>query len=51
MFRMLRKIKLAASFLWISDIAKPDLILALVTGTLMLLAMTLARHRTSRCRL
>jgi YidC/Oxa1 family membrane protein insertase len=42
MFRMLRKIKLAASFLWISDIAKPDLILALVTGTLMLLAMMLA---------
>jgi YidC/Oxa1 family membrane protein insertase len=42
MFRMLRKIKLAASFLWISDIAKPDLILALVTGTLMLLAMTMA---------
>jgi YidC/Oxa1 family membrane protein insertase len=42
MFRVLRKIKLAASFLWISDIAKPDLILALVTGTLMLLAMTLA---------
>jgi YidC/Oxa1 family membrane protein insertase len=41
MFHMLRKIKLAASFLWISDIAKPDLILALVTGTLMLLAMTL----------
>jgi YidC/Oxa1 family membrane protein insertase len=42
MFRMLRKIKLAARFLWISDIAKPDLILALVTGTLMLLAMALA---------
>ena len=42
MFRMLRKIKLAASFLWISDIAKPDLILALVTGTLMLLVMALA---------
>jgi len=39
---MLRKIKLAASFLWISDIARPDLILALVTGTLMLVAMTLA---------
>jgi YidC/Oxa1 family membrane protein insertase len=42
MFRMLRKIKLAANFLWMSDIAKPDLILALVTGVLMLLVMALA---------
>ncbi len=42
MFRMLRKTKLAASFLWISDIAKPDVILALVTATLMALAMMMA---------
>jgi YidC/Oxa1 family membrane protein insertase len=42
MFRMLRQAKLTASFLWIPDIAKPDLILAVVTGTLMVLTMTLA---------
>ena len=39
MFRMLRKLKFAARFLWIPDISKPDLILALVTGALMAMSM------------
>jgi YidC/Oxa1 family membrane protein insertase len=41
MYRMLRKIKFAARFLWIPDIAKPDVILALVTGALMVASMML----------
>ncbi len=42
MFRMLRKAKLGGGFLWIADIARPDLLLALVSGALMTLAMSLA---------
>jgi YidC/Oxa1 family membrane protein insertase len=42
MFRMLHKVKFNAAFLWIADIAKPDLLLALLTGAIMALALSLA---------
>ena len=42
MFRMLRRLKFSADFLWIADIAKPNLLLALLTGAIMALALSLA---------
>jgi len=42
MFRMLRTVKVKSDFLWISDIAKPDLLLALLTGAIMALTLSLA---------
>jgi len=42
MFRMLRKLKFSGDFLWITDIAKPNLLLALLTGAIMALALSLA---------
>ena len=42
MFRLLGKTGAASRFLWISNIALPDTVLALVTGTIMFLAIALA---------
>lgn len=42
MFRLLRKTGAASRFLWISNIALPDVLLALVTGTVLFLAVALA---------
>ena len=42
MFRLLRKTAAESGFLWISNIARPDIALTLMTGTILFLAAALA---------
>jgi YidC/Oxa1 family membrane protein insertase len=46
-FQVLNRISLSSKFLWISNLAKPDLLLTVITGLLMLLGMALMPGATA----